>query len=73
MSRDNPALEYTVLICATCGHPGGQHLMAGCCRLCPDCPGWDDATAKRGWWSDMKTAQAESASGIIGEGGDEDG
>lgn len=52
----DPNESYQVDLCGHCHHPGGQHVWGEGCRLCPDCPGWDDATRMRGWWSDRQTA-----------------
>lgn len=54
-ARD-PGEHYEVDLCGSCHHPGGQHVWGHGCQLCPDCPGWDDATRMRGWWSDQQTA-----------------
>lgn len=51
--------EYTVTICHACGHPGGQHLD-GRCRLCRDCPGWDEGECGPGCWSDRMTDEARA-------------
>jgi hypothetical protein len=50
-----PAGTYPVYLCGACRHPGGQHIAGKGCRLCRDCPGWDEERMKRGHWSDRMT------------------
>jgi hypothetical protein len=46
---------YAVSLCADCRHPGGQHISGKGCRLCGNCPGWDDERAVPGRWADLLT------------------
>jgi hypothetical protein len=55
--------RYAVVLCGGCYHPGGQHSIRGGCRLCRDCPGWDEARVRRGWWSDWVTDELRAALG----------
>lgn len=57
----DPGERYEVDLCGHCHHPGGQHVWGHGCLLCPDCPGWDEATRRRGWWSDAQTAELRAA------------
>lgn len=52
--------QYRVQLCATCEHPGGQHIIDKGCRLC-DCEAWEEG--RQGWWSDADTAAWEAHSG----------
>jgi hypothetical protein len=56
-----PDRPYQVDLCGTCRHPGGQHVIGEGCRLCRDCPGWDEAARKRGTWSDRMTDELLAA------------
>ncbi len=53
--------EYWVMMCATCHHPGGAHIIVQWeprvthCRCCTDCPGW--VTGEYGVWSDERAAE----------------
>jgi hypothetical protein len=49
---------YRVLLCVNCGHPGGQHIRNGGCRLCPECPAW--LPGLMGTWSDARTRELEA-------------
>lgn len=53
--------RYPVMLCVHCGHPGGQHVLAGGCRLCADCPGWGDHHGVPGHWSDRMTDELLAA------------
>lgn len=46
---------YPVYLCGDCRHSGGQHIAGKGCRLCSDCPGWNEELMKRGTWSDRMT------------------
>jgi hypothetical protein len=52
---------YPVYLCGSCHHPGGQHIAGEGCRLCRDCPGWDEGRMKRGMWSDRMTDELLAA------------
>jgi hypothetical protein len=52
---------YPVYLCGSCRHPGGQHIAGKGCRLCRDCPGWDEERMKRGTWSDRMTDELLAA------------
>jgi hypothetical protein len=54
-----PGAEYMVIACRNCRHPGGQHLIGSGCRLCRDCPGWEEGS--RLAWSDRKTDELLAA------------
>jgi hypothetical protein len=54
-------MAYEVIVCGGCLHPGGQHVLGGGCRLCRDCPGWDEAQTTHGTWSDQQTAELLAA------------
>lgn len=58
-----PDRAYQVDLCGACGHPGGQHIDGKGCRLCRDCPGWDEERRKRGEWSDRMTDELLAAPG----------
>ena len=59
--RRDPHENYPVTLCGNCRHPGGQHVVDGGCRLCRDCPGWDDSRAVAGQWNDRKTDELLAA------------
>lgn len=67
-STRDPDERYPVMLCVHCRHPGGQHVLDGGCRLCPDCPGWGEQQGARGYWSDRKTAEFLAARVEKGEG-----
>ncbi len=52
MDHSQESKRYRVQLCATCDHPGGQHIIDRGCRLC-DCVGW--VKGLPGWWSDRLT------------------
>jgi predicted RNase H-like HicB family nuclease len=43
------------MLCVGCRHPGGQHVLDGGCRLCPNCPGWGEHQGVHGYWNDQMT------------------
>lgn len=63
-----PKRQYRVSLCGTCLHPGGQHIIGTGCRLCRDCPGWDEARSVPGMWSDQETDELLAAAKAGGEG-----
>lgn len=50
--------RYQVVLCATCAHPGGQHLLSGGCWLC-GCQDW--IAGAKGPWSDKRTKELRAA------------
>lgn len=58
MSLGDIDKQYRVQLCATCDHPGGQHIIGKGCRLC-DCAEWVEGVG--GWWSDRLTLNWEAA------------
>jgi NAD-dependent SIR2 family protein deacetylase len=57
--------EFWVVMCATCHHPGGLHIIdqweprVTHCRCCTDCHLYVDG--EYGVWSDARTAEAAEA------------
>lgn len=59
-ARD-PHENYPVTLCGHCAHPGGGHIKGKGCRLCRDCPGWDEQNTAPGHWSDHMTDELLAA------------
>jgi hypothetical protein len=54
-AQRDPDEWYPVMLCIGCKHPGGQHVLGGGCKLCPNCPGWGEQQGAHGYWNDQMT------------------
>lgn len=64
MPAQRPEGSYRVTLCATCGHPGGQHRLPRAdtpehCVLCVECKAYVEGD--KAWWTDEMTERAKEA------------